>query len=109
MWNRSDINPDVSYRVGLKAAPGTRSYHLVPEGSETDAFDFITPLVDDHGLLKRRSYEEILSRYPVEGEIPLVVDAHGIWLTEEEARQLLTSGQSELQWYKGCAPSFPPK
>ena len=81
MWKRADVIDGHEYRVGLKASEdGSRQFHLLDSDAPLDGYDFVTPIVDDHELLRWRRYEGIMSRYGTEGGTDIVVDAHGLWL-----------------------------
>ena len=109
MWKRADVIDGNEYRVGLKAGEdGSRRFHLLDSAAPLDGYDFVTPIVDDHELLRWRRYEEIISRYGTEGGTEIVVDAHALWLTAHEADQL-EDDVSEIEWYRGIAPAFAPK
>jgi hypothetical protein len=109
MWKRSDVIEGHDYRVGLMATEdGSRKFHLLDSDATWDGYDFVTPVVDDHELLRWRRFEEIISRYGTEGGTEIVVDAHGLWLTAHEVDQL-EDDVSEIQWYRGIAPAFAPK
>ena len=109
MWKRKDVIDGYVYRVGLKAdVDGSRKFHLLDADAALEAFDFVTPIVDDHELLRSRRYEEIILRYGIDSGAEIVVDAHGLWLTVQEADQL-EDDVHEIEWYRGIAPAFAPK
>jgi hypothetical protein len=109
MWKRADVIDGQEYRVGLMAGEdGSRLFHLIRAEAPLDGLDFVTPIVDDHELLRWRRYEEIISRYGIEDGARVVVDAHGLWLTAHEVNQL-EEEVSEIEWYRGIAPAFAPK
>ncbi|MBK1856581.1 hypothetical protein JO972_16545 [Verrucomicrobiaceae bacterium 5K15] len=109
MWKLNDIQDGESYRVALKVAPtGSRIFELIPSSCEYNDYDFVTPVIDDHTLLRSRNYERIVTECGIEGDTDIFVDAHGIWMTASEIDQL-DSDVEDIQWYKGVAPFFAPK
>ena len=109
MWKRSDVIDGLLYRVGLKAGEdGSRQFHLLNAEAPINDYDFVTPVIDDHDLLRWRRYEEIVSRFGIEGGSEIVVDPHGLWLTAHEVDQLETDS-AEIEWHRGFAPALAPR
>lgn len=109
MWKRTDVIEGSVYRVGLKAGlDGSRHFNLLAANAPHEGYDFVTPIVDDHELLRWRRLEEIVSRYGTEDGTEIVVDAHGLWLTAHEIVQL-NGDASDIEWQRGIPPAFAPK
>lgn len=61
-------------------------------------------------LLRHRNVERISETVSLVGGGRFYVDAHGIWLTSEEANALDSFVPlDEVPWLNGVCPRFPPK
>jgi hypothetical protein len=113
MWKLSELNPDEGYFLRLwEDADGKRSFVLVsvaqpdpPTGTalETEQIPF--------DLLRRYDLKRIASSVKLKDGSRFVFDAHGIWLTEEEAKAFGEAGgdPNKVKWINGRVPRFPPK
>lgn len=111
MWKRSDVVEGKRYCLSLNQFPsGHRTFTL----HEVDA-SYLPP---EAKLVTREVPNELLFRGGVdvisksvlttEGR-SFFVDAHGVWLTEEELDALESDEDVEVPWLNGLAPHFAPK
>ena len=115
IWSRSDVKESEQYRLHLcESKEGNRFYRLVAIGSEEDK----TPQEDallitgpvPHDLLKRGDLISISETVPLNNGQPYFVEAHGMWLTEAEVRDMDANvNDSEIHWAGGRVPNFPPR
>lgn len=95
---------------------GLRFFVLLDETSyeerklHPDAYSVTLPVPYD--LASRRLFLAISQKYPLDNGLKFFVDAHNLWLTEPEVRQLddFERGKiSKIEWSTCAAPSFAPK
>lgn len=115
IWRISDVNDGTEYKLHLcESKEGDRFYRLVSIDS-----DFVGDRLGDvifstatvsNDLLKRRSLLMISKQIPLENDQPFFVEAHGMWLTESEVREMDADVNfNDIHWATGRIPNFPPK
>lgn len=75
-----------------------------------DAYFVTLPVPCD--LARRKLFSAISQRYPLDNGLKFFVDAHNLWLTESEIRQLddFERGNiSKVEWSTPKSPSFAPR
>lgn len=83
--------------------------HLEGENFAINPESFHLTEIIDNDLLKRRSMNTISERHKLTNGQPFFVDAHNVWLTESELKQLYTrTPHSEIIWSTPNPPKFPP-
>ncbi|WP_144240851.1 hypothetical protein [Dyella japonica] len=112
MWKIADVQKDKRYRLALvELEGGERELRLLEENALTDLPEvmFVTECVPQE-LLRRRSVEHISKTVSLVDGGRFYFDAHGVWLTSDEA-SALQSGVPlrEIPWLNGTIPRFPPK
>jgi hypothetical protein len=111
MWKRSDVKPEMTYRLLLCQNGADRYLRIVAadlEAPEGDAV-FATETVPNE-LLLARNVPRIAQTVRLRDGKPFVVDAHNIWFTEEEAAALRQGMAFEhIPWAGGRAPKLAPK
>ncbi|SEL50831.1 hypothetical protein SAMN05444354_106254 [Stigmatella aurantiaca] len=112
MWKRSSVVKGRSYYVALcQGKDGQRYYELCEVDAHpqsTDAIFYTQPV--PHELLLKGDYEGISQAVQLTNGCSFAVEAHGIWLTEEEIAVLEGDEDEEnVPWLNGLPPIFPPK
>lgn len=114
MWKKADVNPTGQYRLLLTQAPnGARAFVLhsldeaLPEASNLYASTEPVP----HGLLLSQNLREIARTVRLTNGKSFIVEAHGVWFTQEEAAAILDDDKEdhEVPWLNGMGPILPPK
>lgn len=112
MWKIADLQEGKRYRVALvELEGGDRRLSLLEEHAPSDlpGVMFVTECVPFE-LLRRRDFKSISEAVPLVGGSRFYVEAHGIWLTSEEATALESFAPlREIPWPGGVSPRFPPK
>jgi hypothetical protein len=103
----------MEYRLHLcQSEEGKRFFRLVSIGSEADkaraADVFLATGVVPNSLLKKRDILSIAKTVRLEDGQKYIVDAHGIWFTESEIKEM-DSGRlfSKIHWISGREPHVP--
>lgn len=114
IWQLSEVLDDAVCRLVLcQSMEGRRYYRLAEEGrgSEVSGADavFTTDIVPNE-LLRSRNLGAISEATRLEGGRRYFVDAHGVWLTEEERGQLFSGTPfSKIVWSAASPPVFAPR
>lgn len=114
IWKVADVTQGKSYRLALcQDEDAVRTLHLIDATDNVvveqipDAL-FVTQRVATD-LIWRRDVVAIAEMTLLEGGGRFELDAHGVWLTESEGRQLEAGiAFDEIVWATGCPPKFPP-
>lgn len=110
MWKKSDVLPGKSYRVQLCHAEGRRFFALLEDGSAPSSECVFTTELVPTRLLENRDMIGIADEVRLCDGSPFVVDAHGVWLTEDEAAALRRGEDHDaVQWVTGVRPKRAPK
>ena len=115
IWRVSDVNENEQYRLHLcQSKEGERFFRLVIINSDIDNNPpsdtiLISELVPNV-LLRKRDLISISESVMLNNKQRFFVDAHGIWLSDSELREI-NSGLNfdEIQWLTGRAPIFLPR
>lgn len=113
MWKRADVDPAGQYRLLLTQAPsGARAFVLQslddapPEAANLYAFTEQVP----HGLLLNRDLRGISETVRLGNGKPFFLDAHGVWVTQEEMAAILERKRDhEIPWLNGIRPLWAPR
>lgn len=109
MWLRSEVDQTKEYRVALCQKPnGARNFSLLEFGTSLPANAVLVTEVVPMDLLLRGNLIGISKAVKLESGTPFFVDAHGLWLTQEELHAL-EDDASEVPWLNGLYPGFAPK
>lgn len=110
MWNFSDIRDNHRYFLALtQLSTGRRRVVLCDvDEARPDAALFTEVLSNE--LLLTRDLERISEQAPLLGGGRFFVDAHGVWLTEEEMCALEDDKDDyDVPWLNGIPPVFAPR
>lgn len=112
MWKASDVDASKKYRLALVQAPnGGRRFFLEEEGTSGShkGTTFYTAHVPNE-LLIRGDIGDIARQVPLKDGQPFFVDAHNVWITQEEMSALSEDKEDEeIPWLNGMPPMFAPK
>ena len=101
MWRKSDIHDGKSYHLSLdQLTNGHRKFTLHEVGADTPSPGaiFLT-LVVPNDLLIRKDFEEISDTVAINDGTRFFVDAHGVWLKQEEMAALEgDASDDEVPW-----------
>lgn len=115
VWRISDINDVTEYKLHLcESKEGDRFYRLTAVESHlaNDQLDDVvfTTIKVSNDLLRRRSLLKISELFLLENGQPFFVDAHGMWLTESEVKEMDADVDfNDIHWATGRMPNFAPK
>ena len=110
MWSVSDIQDGHQYVLALtQSSTGRRRFVLKDVGADEPEAVFFTEVVPN-ALLLTRHLKKIAEQVLLKTGKRFFVDAHGIWLTEEEMAALMDDkDESEVPWLNNIPPNFAPK
>lgn len=113
----SEADDKVECRLQLcQSEAGSRFFapleeiHYIEGKFHPDAY-FITLPIPCY-LIKKRLFSTISQRYRLDDNLRFFVDAHNLWLTENEIKQMgdFDEGKiSKIDWSTPASPSFAPK
>lgn len=109
MWKCADVDSTKQYQIALCQRPdGHRSHELQCSGdpalpANTVFLTEVAPI----DLVMRRDFNGIAQAVKLVTGQSYQVDAHGLWLTNEEVEAL--DEESEVPWVNGIAAHFAPK
>ena len=110
-WKRSDVLDGKRYYVALcQSSSGRRYYELCELGSAPLSGDAVLLTAEvPNSLLAARQYEAISNTVLLTNGRRFYVEAHGIWLTDDELEALDADWERQVPWLNGIPASFPPK
>lgn len=111
LWSSSDIKDDKRYCLDLcYADEGDRFFQLVEYGSDKPSNNvFARTEIVDNTLLKKRGTSKISRETLLNSGDRFYVDPHGVWITQNEDRQLKSGVEFRLvEWETGKEPVFAP-
>lgn len=110
MWKNYEVDENTKYTVALcQSSNGRRYFDLVQVGASYDNSDLISMTdIVSYDLLFRRNFEGIVCSAKFSNGMNFGVDAHGIWLTQEEIEAFQNGVSHEkTNWLNGLPPNFP--
>ena len=110
-WKRKDVHDTSRYYVALcQSEHGHRYYELCEVGTQPVSPDAVLQTHEvPNPLLVARNFRAISDAVKLTNGRRFYVEAHGVWLTEEEFEALEEDEEREVPWLNGIAASFPPK
>jgi hypothetical protein len=112
MWKRMDLDETKSYSLDFYQDPdGSRRIELHEDGIENESTGLVmTTCQIPYDLLFSCDLEAISEYLKSNGKKSFGVDAHGIWLTEEEIQALMDDvDETEVPWLNDMPPNFAPR
>ena len=110
MWQRREVNPNCAYSVALRQFPdGRRRFSLCEPDSPALSGEVFRTQIVPTDLLLRRDFISISEQVPLVSGQSFTVDAHGTWLTGEEAIALDSMSFNKVPWLNGLPPDFAPR
>lgn len=109
MWLRNEIDQTKEYRLALCQKPdGGRSFALYAAGTQLPSMAVLVTEIVPLDLLLRRDVIGISEGVKLNSGVPFFVDAHGLWLTEDEWNAL-NGDFASVPWLNGLQPCFAPQ
>jgi hypothetical protein len=110
-WKRRDVLDGKRYYVALcQCTSGHRYYELCEVASAPSSKEAVLLTAEvPNSLLAACNYEAISNTVPLTNGRRFYVEAHGVWLTEDEVGALGRDEEREIPWLNGIAATFPPK
>lgn len=112
MWKLSDVDAAKRYCLLLiQSSPGVRSFVLqgIAERHALDGLFAFTKEVPN-ALLLKRDLQAIADAVTLSNGEPFHVDAHGVWLTNDEMIAILEDkDDDEIPWLNSLPPRLAPK